>query len=374
MSLDAGRVGVRADQVDIHGRVISPSFLNELLEDLPEWTDMPVWVNGTEELLPSNNSVPVTSPILADIAYPDIRRDNQYFTYRESPTPVDGLAKIKSIKGNTIVWNQTLLSFNGTGLKTVGKNLLNPSLQKTSSTNAWYGAVEYGDTPDGSLFLPSGTYTFSFSDTATGLYVNDENNVRIAVGYNTSLVTFTLDKPQAVKLTMYKTGVSQEIIKSYSYQLEFGSTATDYEPYTSHTTNLPVSTYFPTGMKSARRAYDELTPTKASTRIGVVDLGSLVYVLDNGAFRSTSGIPNMIQPQASVIGNIVCPLYRATSQSAIYATANNMCVSCLSYTNNILVRNDSYTSASDFKTAMQGQYLYYELATPVELPTLSLGE
>ena len=33
------------------------------------------------------------------------------------------------------------------------------------------------------------------------------------------------------------------------------------------TLTLPVATYFPTGMKSAREAYDELTPSKAITRI-----------------------------------------------------------------------------------------------------------
>lgn len=38
---------------------------------------------GTEQLLPENGSVPVTSPILADIKYPDGERDNQYFTIRE---------------------------------------------------------------------------------------------------------------------------------------------------------------------------------------------------------------------------------------------------------------------------------------------------
>ena len=32
----------------------------------------------------------------------------------------------------------------------------------------------------------------------------------------------------------------------------------------------------------------------------------------------------------------------------------------------LLVRDDSYTSASDFKTAMNGVYLIYELATPTE--------
>ena len=60
--------------------------------------------------------------------------------------------------------------------------------------------------------------------------------------------------------------------------LEIGNTETSYQPYTSSTLSLPISTYFPNGMKSVPSAYDELTPNKAITRVGMVDLGSLTYV------------------------------------------------------------------------------------------------
>lgn len=60
---------------------------------------------GTEQLLPVNGTSPVTSPLKADIQYPDELRENQYFTYRECPS-TDGEAEITSLKGNTLVWNQ----------------------------------------------------------------------------------------------------------------------------------------------------------------------------------------------------------------------------------------------------------------------------
>jgi hypothetical protein len=40
-------------------------------------------------------------------------------------------------------------------------------------------------------------------------------------------------------------------------------------------------------MKSAGSVYDELTPTKAITRIGAVDLGSLTWYYTGGLFRAT---------------------------------------------------------------------------------------
>ena len=63
-------------------------------------------VGGTEQILPENTSDPTTSPIIADIQYPDSLRSEQTFLYRESPTTEDGQAKITRIKGNTLVWNQ----------------------------------------------------------------------------------------------------------------------------------------------------------------------------------------------------------------------------------------------------------------------------
>lgn len=61
---------------------------------------------GTEQILPENGAVPVTAPFVGDIKYPDATRNVQEFLYRQSPTEEDGNAKIKSLYGNTLVWNQ----------------------------------------------------------------------------------------------------------------------------------------------------------------------------------------------------------------------------------------------------------------------------
>lgn len=109
----ADRVGVRSDQVDLYGRINpNASFIDDLIQDLPLWTDMPVWKGGTEQVLPENDDEPTSSSILADIQYPDLLRTDQQFTYRETPSTVDGMAKIRKIKGNTVKFNQLVKNGN----------------------------------------------------------------------------------------------------------------------------------------------------------------------------------------------------------------------------------------------------------------------
>ena len=79
--------------------------------DASEITDQIVfkaYEGGTEQILPENGSVPTTSPIIADIKYPQGLLTDQEFLYRESPTESDGLAKIQTIYGNTLKWNQLI--------------------------------------------------------------------------------------------------------------------------------------------------------------------------------------------------------------------------------------------------------------------------
>lgn len=345
MALRADRVGVRADQVDSFGRVISPSFLNEIMEDLPEWTDLPVRVNGTEELIPSNPSVPVTSPILADIDYPDVRRNNQYFTYRESPTTVDGLAKIKSIKGNTLVWNQLIQNGNFSDSKGWGGQQASLSVSNNEATIT--GSSNYARLQCTNAYIPTVIANHKYLlivDVKKNKALSDSSSaggaINIRLGNHTVRVSWDVTSVNTWKTyhwfilptsssesasntyfyladcgTMYESGYEASVrnVSLFDLTAMFGSTKADeiyameqsssgsglayfrslfplpyYDHNTGallsfngtgikttneddteeHTTNLPVATYFPTGMKSAGSVYDELTPSKAITRIG----------------------------------------------------------------------------------------------------------
>lgn len=193
----------------------------------------------------------------------------------------------------------SLLNFNGTGIKTVGKNLC-PMLESTT-----YHGVTYTVQSDGTIIangtasgdskiavslvnLPSGNYYFSGcaddgSASKWNVYIWDVGAVARAKQW---------DRTTNVTNNTNSTTRNQVYIdsgKEYYFQLRVmnGQTANNivfkpmltvdtaefsYEPYTTSTTSLPISTYFPTGMKSAgsgaNTKYDEITGGKAITRIG----------------------------------------------------------------------------------------------------------
>ena len=172
----------------------------------------------------------------------------------------------------------SLLSFNGSGLKITGKNL-----------NPWQG-VDYSAVTDRTIFLKKGDYVLSTdngnailynnliylcltdgngnNDTEGGitsqyLYLNTAKTLYYGGGDRNN-VPFTLNRDSYVSFGFN----NQKPTNFNALQLEYGSVSSEYEPYKESTLLLPISTYFPTGMKSAGIAYDELTPTKAITRIG----------------------------------------------------------------------------------------------------------
>lgn len=110
-----------------------------------------------------------------------------------------------------------------------GKNMLDKSIGEFTPNNAYFGGGP--NDVNGSLILNAGTYTFSVSETQRALYVDDARS-RIAVAYNTTEVSFTLTERKEVELWTYNSVGDVSTIESYDYQLEVGSTASEYEPFT----------------------------------------------------------------------------------------------------------------------------------------------
>jgi hypothetical protein len=83
---------------------------NEVSIDPPLDLSYEIKWGGTEQLLPENTSTPTTSPILADIQYPDGERDDQYFTYREITQTNVLLGKsLNTIMGREVEFNKEAL-------------------------------------------------------------------------------------------------------------------------------------------------------------------------------------------------------------------------------------------------------------------------
>lgn len=540
MALKSGRTGVRHDQVNIDGLPISSDFFNALVNDLPTWTDLPSYKNGTEQLLPVNDDEPETSPILCDIQYPDSLRDDQYFTYRKSPTTKDGLAKIRGIRGNTLVWNQlcehgnfdavtgwrtnnctfsvanneatciatarngalfrrvtgtgranhkvllmvdlkdssatetkqlyvtdntnytlvealalttsysrygkvfelpstvganldfgirdnissdwvqynaknivffdltimfglgneptidqfkslfpllyyaynsgSLLSFTGTGIKTVGFNqwdeewevgVISSSGESTSVNNC-IRSKNYCSCIGGTTLYVRSSKTDGGNNNQyyLAIFFYDGSNSFISRAYTNNKTVVVPNNAMYFKIATN----SSTVVYGNTYLNDIcvnisSSRNGEYEPYTSNETDLPISTFFPTGMKSAGSVYDELTPTKAITRIGAVDLGTLTWT------KSSSG--NKYYAQISGVGNVAntkCAMYvydGIVVDGNYYGDDKTYRMAKYDSVSEIYIHDESYSTVESFKTAMSGVYLFYKLATPVVEATMS---
>ena len=116
-----------------------------------------------------------------------------------------------------------------------GKNLLNKSDGKSNNANWWIGSNAVNGEPDGTFVLNAGTYTLSTSETSDGIYVR-KNGSNVITVYNNTKATFTLTEKTPIKLMLYKTGVAVDYWNTIGIQLELGSIASSYEPYSGSAT------------------------------------------------------------------------------------------------------------------------------------------
>ena len=136
-----------------------------------------------------------------------------------------------------------------------------------------------------------------------------------------------------------------------------------YFPYESHT--YPLSEITLRGipkLDSSNNIYYDGDVYKASGEItrkyGVVDLGSLNWEYMTTYFRAnlpTPAVPNALNIRTTAYSNVVIGSQVSSANGNIGINGSGGMV---------YIRDDFYTSASAFKTAMSGVYLVYELATP----------
>lgn len=169
----------------------------------------------------------------------------------------------------------SLLSFNGTGIKTVGFNQWDEEWEDGSITSS--GVLQ----PISSSIrsknfcpcLPNTTYYLRMIEGSTGqaiCWYDSAKNFIIRVTDQETRNAISPSNASYFKLSLYNYKIQDYVTYNNDVCLNISDTLKNgtYEPYTSSTLSLPISTYFPTGMKSAGSVYDELTPSKAITRVG----------------------------------------------------------------------------------------------------------
>lgn len=107
---------------------------------------------------------------------------------------------------------------------------------------------------------------------------------------------------------------------------------------------------------------NEVTGSKFTQKVGRIDLGSLDYILES----SDSGNQYKCESVKIKTLSALYVLGYTNTQITNWSGLADKCISMHpSLPNLFRIRDDSYTDASAFKSAMKGKYLYYELATPI---------
>lgn len=129
--------------------------------------------------------------------------------------------------------------------------------------------------------------------------------------------------------------------------------------------------YFPDGLKSAGSAFDEITPTKAVKKIGMVDLGDLIWCNQwwNESNKPSHRIYAQVQTKQKGQANIICDK-KYIVRDINNALLNNLEICGSNTLNFIYLRNTNYPLTSqgfnDLVASLKGINLVYELATPEE--------
>lgn len=143
-----------------------------------------------------------------------------------------------------------------------------------------------------------------------------------------------------------------------TYQVEYGTSATSYEPFGTTTTT-------PLGRTVYGGTLDVVTGVLTVDR-AMVDLGTLRWSKKTDGVFYSWDLQNLVKATTSafIIANGVCSALQMGSYDAVYNNAtldNGISVGTESQ---LGAHCSNYTDAADFKTAMSGVQLVYELAQP----------
>ena len=139
-------------------------------------------------------------------------------------------------------------------------------------------------------------------------------------------------------------------------QIELGSTATTYEPYTPNSYTISLGSTRYGGELDVSRGVLTLT-------YGYVDFDDLTWTKDGNNYRApVTGIKR--PASAGIKGNGICSHYPIAPQAS--PTANT--ISFLGWMDGIIFWGDgTYETVEDFIAAISGVQLVYELSTPLTI-------
>ena len=289
---------------------------------------------------------------------------------------------------------RTISGWTGANIVRSARNLLNPATSE--SVNAYYDTtnnvfVEYATGRSVWFFLPAGTYTAS-------AYITTQYQRFVAVSFphkptlastdgtvvfrandtQSPVATFTLASDAWISLFYQNGGTAS--ITDCQVQVERGSEKTDYDPGTTY----PVSWETEVGTVYGGTLTDNGNGTwTLSVTHDIIDLGELSWsknaIYANKFFYTplpewAKAYTTIVSAQVNSKSKTLCECYghyepvggsynyyeNIQDNTYIVAAAGQ------SSANRVYIRNDVYkdSTSAAFKTAMEGQHIVLERATP----------
>lgn len=132
---------------------------------------------------------------------------------------------------------------------------------------------------------------------------------------------------------------------------------TQLRVYTSDNENAPSGTLHYEAVEGG----EDYTTNILHERVGSVDLGTLawVYSASSSTYFFTDDVDMKQVTDGNVTPNYTCHKYTAVKQNSTWVDG---IISTVSARPRVIIMDVNYSKASDFKTAMLGVMLYYELA------------
>lgn len=264
-------------------------------------------------------------------------------------TYIDGerneAARMTRIKGNSVVCEGELIDGHYSALRTTGFNQFNGRYAKVLAgvtyhvtgdiTSIGFATEEGGTTED--ITLDNGKYT----PTQNGYIYATGDNICIHLCWS-----------------------------------EYAHMEDMYEAYKPFVRDLSwIKKYFPNGMRSAGNVRDEIRYNAAEERweavkrVGVVDLGSLTWLLANNIYYIYSATISDMKGATNVkerLSGLLCSKYPVDTTIGL---GEEMTDQTIKKKDNVLhYKNTALTELSLVKPSMQGVMLNYELAAPIVTP------
>lgn len=304
-----------------------------------------------------------------DLTDSDFQEDSTVAMTKTVPPGMGDYAAIKVIGGKTVKdeENQVLKNAVVESVVSVSKNLLDESTIGNGYFSPGGGIENVEEYRRFIITLPAGTYTFSgYCDEGFYWlrYYNDTARENTDIK-STLPTTTTLTETSVLKFSFRNMGTINSFT-NLKVQIEEGSTATEYSPYNKTTLLIPDALKslpdWGCAVNDEIYNYVDFENGIYHHKVGSVDLGSLTWDEFNADRKIYRGVVlNLKIVNSDKLSSVICGKYKTVKGSDTWV--NGDISTDASSNGNVFICDASYSSVSEFKTAMLGVILNYEFVT-----------